>query len=64
MAGILEPQGLRRICCTEQARWLERMAHVRHFTGGSRGSTPVSETHGHEVVNRVIKARARLAHDA
>jgi hypothetical protein len=51
MAGILEPQGLRRICCTKQARWLERMAHVRHYTSGSWGSTPFSQTHDHEVVN-------------
>jgi hypothetical protein len=28
------------------------MAHVRHFTGGSRGSTPVSQTNDHEVVKR------------
>jgi hypothetical protein len=34
----------------EQARRLERLAHVRDFAGSSRGGTPVSETHGYEVV--------------
>jgi hypothetical protein len=34
------------------------LAHVRYFTGSSRGGAPVSQTHDHEVVNYDIKARA------
>ena len=49
MAGIREPQGLRGICRTEQGRRLERLAHVRHFTGSPRGGAPISQTHDHEV---------------
>jgi Putative MetA-pathway of phenol degradation len=32
----LKPQGLRRICRTEQARWLERLAYFRDYTGCAR----------------------------
>src|SRR5262249_20301820 len=49
MAGIHQPQGLRGICRTEQARRLERLAHVRDFAGRARPGASVNNPHDYEV---------------
>src|SRR5262245_3297684 len=57
MAGIHQRQRLWGIRRAEPTRWLERVADVRHFTGGTWGSTSFGQTNDHEVANLCVDWR-------